>query len=784
MRVLVVTTWLPTPASPTTGIFVARDIAALAEGHEVHVLHLCAPGLAGAGPVPGLPPTVSVERIVMDPRRPNHLARAARRIRALAAYADLLHTMAISVLLPLAAGRPRLPWVHTEHWSGLLAPETLPPAVRAARPVVLRLLRRPDVVAVVSEHLAQGVRALREGPVAVVPNIVESPTSLHPRQDPGRSLPGGPLELVGVGALIERKDPVTAVLAAAELRRRSVDARLTWVGTGELADEVSRRAAAEAVPLRLLGAVPPREVPGVVGAADLFLLPTRAETFCVAAAEALAAGRPVVVGDSGGPREFVAPPSGLLVTPGAPPTTWADAVEQVWAATADHSAAQIAAPITSAYSPEAWLERVSAIYASLQPVTPTSHRRDTGSPADPVSRLGQGGGAPSLGSPGDPVSRPPDTSPLVDVVIATHSARRQTERAVRSVLDGSRHGSGVATGNGVDDVDVRVTVVCHGIAPDEITASWAPTTLDDPRVRLLEHHDGVRSPAGPFTAGLDAAEAPWVSVLGSDDQLAPGALAHWLEVAERTGAEVVLAEIALDGAPVPTPPTRVRAARSLRRHTDLDLVRDRLSYRSAPLGLLSRNAIARTGARLLPAAATGEDIPFITRLLDGARVALADRAPYLVGTDADDRTTAVPRPVRDELLAVSALVDDPWFRALPTRRRTAVATKLLRIHLFGTVLNRPDPAWWTAEERGALAQITQGLLTVAPGCAAPLSVADHALLTALLDPAVPTTTMLDAAHARRRHGTPRTLLPHDWRYVLHREAPLRFMAASLAARRG
>ena len=354
-------------------------------------------------------------------------------------------------------------------------------------------------------------------------------------------------------------------------------------------------------------------------------------------------------------------------------------------------------------------------------------------------------------------------------MIATHSRLRQTDRAVRSVLDGS------------GDVAVRVTVVCHNLPQEEIAASLQASTLADPRVRLLEHRDGVRSPSGPFTAGLDAATAPWVSIMGSDDRLASGALPSWLAVAQRTGAEVVLAEVRLDGATVPTPPTRVRPGRHLRRTGRLDLVHDRLSYRSAPLGLLSRAAIRRTGARLLPGAATGEDIPFTTRLLAGASVALATGTPYLVGTDASDRTTEVRRPVVDELAGITGLLADPWFGSLPAQQRAAVATKLLRVHVFGMVAHRPDPTWWTAAEREELAGVAAQLVAAAGGAGA-LSLADHDLLGAILDVDRPAEEMIALGYARRRFGTPRTLVPRNWRRALDPEAPARFMVSSAAAR--
>src|SRR5690606_35852696 len=156
MRILVATTWFPSPGHPQVGAFVARDVAALAARHEVRVLHLVAPAFAqdddarrgpgisadggglgrpspptGRGSAlgtestqvldsPGMAPVaIRVRRVVTDLRRPDHLVRAGRAIVSAARGADVLHTAAFSTLLPLAGRKVSVPWVHTEHWHGV-----------------------------------------------------------------------------------------------------------------------------------------------------------------------------------------------------------------------------------------------------------------------------------------------------------------------------------------------------------------------------------------------------------------------------------------------------------------------------------------------------------------------------------------------------------------------------------------------------------------------------------------------------------------------------------------
>ncbi|MDN6793454.1 MAG: glycosyltransferase [Propionibacterium sp.] len=356
-RVVVVTTWLPTPAAPVSGIFVQRDIRALSTIADVRGVHLVPPtaqedsARARIGEIPVL-------RIPLTPSRPDSVLRALPPLHSALQGADLVHSMAVSSLLPLGLLRVRVPWVHTEHWS-VLAEQVDGVRGLAVRGIA-RVERLPDVVAAVSPDLAERLGELAGRRVEVVPNIVEAPPP-GPRRF---RRPGEELRLIGVGGLIERKRPLLAVRTAAALAARGTPVHLTWVGEGPLEEQVRREAHRLGVPLGLGGVLAPDRVPQALARADVFLVPSRAETFFLGAAEALAAGRPVVVGDSAGPRSFVAPPTGRLVD-SEDPQDWADAVERVWQDTAGMDADEIARSVQR-FSAHALARAYSELYATAR----------------------------------------------------------------------------------------------------------------------------------------------------------------------------------------------------------------------------------------------------------------------------------------------------------------------------------------------------------------------------------------------------------------------------------
>ena len=116
----------------------------------------------------------------------------------------------------------------------------------------------------------------------------------------------GPV-LACVGALIERKGQSFAIEALAELP----DAMLVLAGAGpdeaQLRMLAGRLGVAERV--GFLGAVPHAELPVVLSAADVFVLPTRSEGLANAWVEALACGTPVVTTPIPGAQELLTDPA-------------------------------------------------------------------------------------------------------------------------------------------------------------------------------------------------------------------------------------------------------------------------------------------------------------------------------------------------------------------------------------------------------------------------------------------------------------------------------------------
>lgn len=347
------------------------------------------------------------------------------------------------------------------------------------------------------------------------------------------------------------------------------------------------------------------------------------------------------------------------------------------------------------------------------------------------------------------------TKPFVDLVIACHDPSRPLERAVRSVLAGD-----------VAREQVRVTVVAHGQRAETFAKSLEAVPGD---WRVIEHDDGVGSPAGPFNHGLAQVEAPYCAVMGSDDFLEPGAMEEWISRARGSEADMIIAPVRIDGQPVMLNPLP-----RLQRTRRLDAARDRLLYRTAPLGLIRTATKRRLGLTMTEGMRTGEDIEFGTRLLTQSdRIDFPFRAPcYVIGTDAQQRTSHSVLSLVETMRPLSRLLDAGIPAAMSAAHCRAFAIKFVRISVLGAARARPKLSDWQEGDAPALSAMLQRLVSLSPGVLDPFSRQERVLTDAIENTPTPEGISEGVARSTALSTRRQRMLPRALHSALDRESIL------------
>lgn len=305
-----------------------------ARGVAVDIFTRCAgrpsPEVEAVGPMARIVqvpagPCAEVDKLELPALAPGFAESLVRRAAELGPY-DLVHAHYwLSGAAGIAAARrwevPLIVSFHTlaavKNLAGAAVPEPLARLVgeRQAVEAADRVLAptRQDARALIDLYGADPER------VRVVPPGVD-PATFFPRdRDEARArldLADGPVVLF-VGRLQELKGPDLAIRAFAEAVRRGSPATraatLLIVGGpsgaegGSILGRLRRIAAEEGVLERicLMAPVPHGELPWIYSAADVLLMPSRSESFGLAALEAQACGVPVVASRVGGLRTAV-----------------------------------------------------------------------------------------------------------------------------------------------------------------------------------------------------------------------------------------------------------------------------------------------------------------------------------------------------------------------------------------------------------------------------------------------------------------------------------------------
>lgn len=313
----------------TSGGGVGRHVAALAaglvdDGHDVLVI-----GPAATETTFGFVTGGATFRAweVSDRLRPGGDVVAVAHLRGLLRGADVVHAHGLragglAVLALRTRRTPRPPLVTTLH-NALLAGGAVALAYRALERLVAR---GSAVVLAVSADLEERMRGLgtRRVGQAVVPAPSAGRSMRHPATTRSELGAEGPL-VVTVGRLAEQKGLPLLLDAAGLLRDRSPAPLFVLAGDGPLEDMVRRRIADEDLPVRLLGRRD--DVPDLLAAADLVVVPSRWEGQPLVVQEALRAGAPLVATAVGGIPDLVG--DAAVLVPYGDPAALADAIARL-----------------------------------------------------------------------------------------------------------------------------------------------------------------------------------------------------------------------------------------------------------------------------------------------------------------------------------------------------------------------------------------------------------------------------------------------------------------------
>jgi glycosyltransferase involved in cell wall biosynthesis len=314
MRVLQVIPTLAVGGAERVVALLARHLRR--SGHAVGVVSLYDPHgswIEAELRSDGVPLYFLGKRPGLDLRMIPRLARVVARFRP-----DVLHThlYVLKYVLPALAASRRCRVVHTLH---NLAEHEVERLSRGIQSVAFRVGVVPVAI---GEAVAESMlRLYRLPPRHRIPNGIPVSDYAPPpcaREEVRASLaiPDDAPTFVSVGRLDPQKNSRSLIEAFASRRLRLLGAHLLFAGDGQLRRELEDQASGLGIDDRVHFLGVRADIPRVLAAADVFVLPSRYEGNPLTVMEAMAAGKPVLATAVGCVPELVSEGAGLLVAPG------------------------------------------------------------------------------------------------------------------------------------------------------------------------------------------------------------------------------------------------------------------------------------------------------------------------------------------------------------------------------------------------------------------------------------------------------------------------------------
>lgn len=328
MKILIIPSWYPYPENPLAGRFFQEQALALARHseHEYYLLDFgqneyqirlkeplgsisraVAARKADAG-TSKLLPNLSVVRIP-------HISWNAfiQRgnldtfpIKSLP-QVDLVYALVsfpAGYLAQRIAILQGIPYIIAEH-SG---PFPLPAYSTRGRllPFVASALGGAQKIIAVSNSLKEQIRRATGLEARLIPNLVDTDYFL-PAQGSSNTI-----RLFSMSSFSVAKGVAELAEALYILQRRGLDYEMHWAGEGKLKADIVRQL--NAFPnIRFTGYLSRAESLAAYQAADIYVMPSRVESFSMVIIEALSCGKPVVASACGGPNDILHPSVGILV---------------------------------------------------------------------------------------------------------------------------------------------------------------------------------------------------------------------------------------------------------------------------------------------------------------------------------------------------------------------------------------------------------------------------------------------------------------------------------------
>ena len=202
-----------------------------------------------------------------------------------------------------------VPLIVTEHFSGLMK-DTIDPSIRN---MASYAYHTADKVIAVSRQLSQVIKREFDVESIYVPNAIDNKLFKYQRRVHDDSF-----NIIFVGNLIPRKCPemlIDAFYDAFYSIENNIKAKLILCGEGVCREECEAKIAKYGIQdeVKLLGMCSRVQIANVLSESDLFVLPSKAETFGVVYIEAMFCGLPVIATKCGGPEGFVNDSNGILI---------------------------------------------------------------------------------------------------------------------------------------------------------------------------------------------------------------------------------------------------------------------------------------------------------------------------------------------------------------------------------------------------------------------------------------------------------------------------------------